>query len=74
MPMSRRLPFHVQSLTVHRGYVFPSVFPCDCGGIGCEAFLDDIAEQVLGGQQIGASAPWYVSDARGVAVEWIEVS
>lgn len=39
----------VRSITVHRGHVFPVVYACDCHGIGCEVFLDDIAEYVVMG-------------------------
>jgi hypothetical protein len=44
-----RLPHKVTSTTIHRGHAFPTVWPCDCRGVGCEAFLDEIAEHVLSG-------------------------
>jgi hypothetical protein len=37
------------SETCHRGRWFPRVWPCDCGGAGCEAMLDEIAAAVLAG-------------------------
>lgn len=44
-----KLPYHVKSVAIYRGHVFPELYPCDCHGIGCESFLDDIAEYVLAG-------------------------
>lgn len=48
-----KLPCRVQNVVVHCGHVYPELYPCDCRGIACEDFLDEIVEYVLsGGMQV----------------------